>query len=257
MTGLRHSLIMTHRGLLSLLRQPWWIGVSLMQPVVWLVLYGALFKRVVDIPGFHSTSYIQFLAPGVVMMTALFGAGWGGMSMISDIDRGVVDRFLMSPVHRGSIIAGRVLQSVFSIVIQSIIIVVLSLILGGRFPNGVFGIVVLIVVASLLGASFAAISNGIALLARREETLIAVMNFILLPLTFLSAAFMQQDLMPSWMQSVATFNPVNWAVQAGRAAVLPHTDWSMVAQRTGLLVVLLVICSAFATRAFRSYQRSV
>ena len=55
---------MTHRGLLSLLRQPWWIGVSLMQPVVWLVLYGALFKRVVDIPGFHSTSYIQFLAPG-------------------------------------------------------------------------------------------------------------------------------------------------------------------------------------------------
>ena len=63
-------------------------------------------------PGFHSTSYIQFLAPGVVMMTALFGAGWGGMSMISDIDRGVVDRFLMSPVHRGSIMAGRVLQSV-------------------------------------------------------------------------------------------------------------------------------------------------
>ena len=115
----------------------------------------------------------------------------------------------------------------------------------------------MIFLGALLGSSFGAISNGIALLARREETLIAVMNFMLLPLTFLSAAFMQQDLMPGWMQSTASFNPVNWAVTAGRAAVLPNTDWTMVAQKTGLLLVLLVVCSVFATRAFHSYQRSV
>ena len=119
------------------------------------------------------------------------------------------------------------------------------------------GIVVMIFLGALLGSSFGAISNGIALLARREETLIAVMNFMLLPLTFLSAAFMQQDLMPGWMRSTASCNPVNWAVTAGRAAVLPNTDWTMVAQKTGLLLVLLVVCSVFATRAFRSYQRSV
>jgi ABC-2 type transport system permease protein len=83
------------------------------------------------------------------------------------------------------------------------------------------------------------------------------MNFLLLPLTFLSAAFMQQSLMPDWMQSVAEVNPVNWAVQAGREASLGGTDWSMVAGRIGLLVALLAVCSVFATRAFRSYQRSV
>ncbi len=257
MTAIRQAFIMTHRELLSLLRQPWWIAISLVQPVIWLLLYGALFKRVVDIPGFHSGSYIQFLAPGVVMMTALFGAGWGGMGLLNDIERGVVDRFLMAPVRKGSIIAGRLLQSVISIVIQSIIIVILALIVGAHFPNGILGIVVMILLGALLGASFGAISNGIALLARREETLIAVMNFMLLPLTFLSAAFMQQNLMPGWMQSTASYNPVNWAVTAGRAAILPDTDWSMVAQKTGLLIVFLIVCSAFATRAFRSYQRSV
>jgi ABC-2 type transport system permease protein len=95
------------------------------------------------------------------------------------------------------------------------------------------------------------------LLARREETLIAVMNFVLLPLTFLSSAFMQKDLMPGWMQTVADLNPVNWAVEAGRMAVLDDTDWGGVALRAGLLVVLLIVCWTFATRAFRSYQRSV
>ena len=135
MIALRQSWIMTHRGLLSLIRQPWWIAISLVQPIIWLLLYGALFKRVVDIPGFHSTSYIQFLVPGVVMMTALFGSGWGGMGLLNDIERGVVDRFLMAPVHRGSIIAGRILQNVISIVIQSIIIVVLALIVGASFPT--------------------------------------------------------------------------------------------------------------------------
>ncbi len=100
------------------------------------------------------------------------------------------------------------------------------------------GIAVLIALASLLGASFGALSNGLALLARREETVIAVMNFVLLPLTFLSTAFMQKDLIPGWMQRVADVNPVNWAVEAGRASVLPGTDWSMVLTRLGLLAAL-------------------
>ena len=257
MTALRESVYIMGRELRSLLRQPWWIAITLVQPIIWLLLYGALFKKVVEIPGFEATSYIQFLTPGVVIMTALFSSGWGGMGMIEDINRGVVDRFLVSPARRSSMIAGRLLQGMLVILIQSVIILVLAWIVGARFPNGIAGILVLIAVAALLGASFGALSNGLALLARREETLIAVMNFLLLPLTFLSAAFMQQSLMPDWMQSVAEVNPVNWAVQAGREASLGGTDWSMVAGRIGLLVALLAVCSVFATRAFRSYQRSV
>src|SRR5262249_35594777 len=100
MTALRHGWYMMNRHLLNLWRQPIWIAVTLVQPIVWLLLYGALFKSVTRIPGFDSDSYIQFLAPGVVIMSALFSAGWSGMAVIDDIDKGIIDRFLVSPVVR-------------------------------------------------------------------------------------------------------------------------------------------------------------
>jgi ABC-2 type transport system permease protein len=227
------------------------------QPVIWLLLYGALFKRAVEIPGFHGGSYIAFLAPSVVMMTAVFSAGWGGMSMIEDLDRGVVDRFLVSPVRRSALISGRVLQSSLSIAIQALIIIGLALVVGASFGGGVGGVVVLIVLAGLLGTGFGALSNGLALLMRREESLIAVMQFLLLPLTFLSSAFMQANLAPGRIQDAARFNPVNWAVEAGREAVSSGTDWGMVAGRAGLLAAFAAVCAMFATRAFRTYQNSV
>jgi ABC-2 type transport system permease protein len=257
MTLAQHTFYMTVRHVRELLRQPWWIAVTLVQPVIWLLLYGALFKNVVRIPGFHGGSYIEFLAPGVVVMTALFASGWGGMPLIDDIERGVTDRFLVSPVKRSALVSGRLVHSSLTIAIQSLIIVGLALIVGASFPGGVGGVVVMIVVAVLLGAAFGGISNGLALLARREETLIAVMNFLLLPLTFLSSAFMQQNLIPNWMQHVADFNPVNWAVIAGRSAVSSNPDWGLIASRAGFLIALLLVCLAFATRAFRTYQRSV
>lgn len=248
---------MTVRHLMALWRQPWWIAVTLVQPVIWLLLFGALFKSVTHIPGFESTSYIEFLAPGVVVMTAFFGAGWTGMPLIEDLDRGVVDRFLISPVRRPALIAGRLAHAGLTTAIQSLIIVGLALAVGATFDNGVVGVLVLILVSVLVGSAFGSLSIGLALLVRREETLIAAVQFLLLPLSFMSATFMQKSLMPGWMQTVADFNPLNWAVEAGRAAVSASPDWGMIAGRVGLLVGFLAICAWFAMRAFRTYQRSV
>ena len=256
MTAIRQGVYMMNRHLLNLWRQPIWIAVTLVQPVIWLLLYGALFKNVTKIPGFASTSYIQFLTPGIVVMTALFSAGWSGMAVIDDINKGILDRFLVSPVVRRSLIIGRLMNGTVIIVIQSLIVVGLALIVGARFPNA-WGIIVLIALASLLAAAIGCLSVALALLARREETLIAAVNFFVLPLTFLSTAFMQKSLVPQWIQRVASVNPVNWAVEAGRAAVLPGTDWTLVMTRLGLLAGLTVVCIALSTRAFRTYQRSV
>ena len=99
MTLVRHTLYMTLRHLRELWRQPWFVAVALVQPVIWLLLFGALFKRVIEIPGFHSHSYIAFLAPGVVVMTAMFNSAWSGMALIEDLNRGVTARFLVSPVE--------------------------------------------------------------------------------------------------------------------------------------------------------------
>lgn len=248
---------MTVRHCRNLVRQPVWIIISLIQPIVWLLLYGALFRKIVEIPGFGASSYIDFLTPGIVVMTCLFTAGWSGMGLIDDIDRGVVDRFLISPASRGSLIAGRLLQGALVGIIQALIIIALGRLVGASYTGGLAGLATLTACAVLLGTAIGALSNAVALLTRREETMIAVSNFVLLPLLFLSSVFMAQALMPRWMQDAARFNPVNWAVEAGRAALAAHADWGLVLGRVGLLVVFTVVCTWLATRAFRVYQRSI
>jgi ABC-2 type transport system permease protein len=257
MTLVRQTGYMTLRHLRELYRQPWFVAVTLVQPIIWLLLFGALFKKIVDIPGFHGHSYIGFLSPGVVVMTAMFNSAWSGMALIEDIQKGVTARFLVSPVRREALIAGRILKEGVVVVIQSIIIVLLALIVGATFPGGIGGVVVLFAVSALLGATFGALSNGFGLIMRQEEALIGAVQFIVLPLTFLSSTFLQPNLMPSWIRSVSDFNPVNWAVVAGRAATSANPDWGVVAARVGFLVALLALCSWFATRAFRAYQKSV
>jgi ABC-2 type transport system permease protein len=257
MTLVRQTMYMTLRHLRELWRQPWFVAVTLVQPVIWLLLFGALFKKIVEIPGFHAHSYIAFLAPGVVVMTAMFNSAWSGMALIEDLNRGVTARFLVTPVRRDALIAGRLVKEAVVVVIQSTIIVALALIVGANFPGGLGGVLVLFAVSALLGATFGGLSNGFALIMRQEEALIGAVQFIVLPLTFLSTTFIEANLMPSWIRHASDLNPVNWAVLAGRGATSSGPDWGVIASRAGFLVVLLLACLAFATRTFRSYQRSV
>ncbi|MBX6754222.1 ABC transporter permease [Thermorudis peleae] len=247
---------LTWRQILRTLRLPIWIAVSLVQPIIWLGLYGQLFRRIVELPGFQTTSYITFLTPGVMIMTAFFGGGWAGMSMIDDHDQGVLSRLLATPASRGAIIAARVLHTALTVLIQSGLILALGLILGARFHGGALGLISVMLIAALLASGIGALSCGVGLLARREETLIAVMNFLSMPLTFLSTAFIAAPLMPRWIRALARINPVNWAVEAARGAAL-GTDSGMVLTRLALLAVFTIVCCLLATLAFRRYQRAL
>ena len=189
MTTLTHSWYMMARHLRNIMRQPLYIAFTLVQPVIYLLLFGELFKRVVELPGFTAGSYITFLTPGIVVQTVLFTAGWSGMSVIEDLDRGVLDRFLISPASRLSLITGRPIQLAAVAVIQSLIIVGLGLLRGASFPGGLPGVAVLIACAVLLAVPFGALSSAMALLARKGESVVAAVNFVLLPLTFLSSVF--------------------------------------------------------------------
>lgn len=257
MTAARQSWQVSLRGLRALLRQPGYLGVTLMQPVIWLLLFGALFEAVTRIPGFHGGSYINFLTPGIVVMLAISSAGWTGMGFIEDINGGVMDRLLVSPGWRGALNVGSVVYAMITIVVQTTVIVLLALALGADYKGGVGGVVILVVLAGLLGAAFASLSNGLAVLTRQRETLIGAVTSVILPLTFLSSALMQQSLVPRWIRTVSEFNPVNWAVQAGRSAAMQKIDWGLVGSRFGLLAALAVLCAGFATWAFGSYQRSL
>ncbi len=152
---------------------------------------------------------------------------------------------------------GRLVQTALVSMIQSLILVVLALLLGATYPGGVVGVLILLVAGALLAVAFGALSSALALLARREETLIAIINFVLLPLTFLSSAFLQITLAPEWIQSAATYNPVDWAIQMARSALTEDPDWSIVLSRGGFLVAFCMVATWLSLRAFRAYQRSV
>jgi ABC-2 type transport system permease protein len=192
-----------------------------------------------------------------VVMTAMFSAGWAGTSFILDMDRGVMDRNLTSPVKRGALVAGSLAHQAVTTVIQSAIVIGIALLAGARFDGGGLGVLVLFGCAVLLALAFAALSDAVALLVRQQEALIAVSQFLTMPLTFLSSVLMAPSLMPGWVGDVARFNPVDWAAAGSREALSTTPDWGLVGRDLGLLLALALIMAWLATRAFRSYQRSV
>ena len=252
-----HTSLMTGRQLRALARQPAYLVISLIQPVIWLFLFGSLFRKIVELPGFGTSSYLDYLVPGVVIMSALSTSMWSGMTVLEEIDRGIMDRFLVLPLHRSAIINASVIMQSIMTTVQSVIIVALGWAAGAHYPGGAAGVLVLIAGSVLIAIVFSAFSNTVGMLARQRETIIGINTFLLLPLTFLSSAFIVTALMPHWMRNVADGNPVNWALEAGRAAMSASPDWSRVLAWGGGLALLATAVTALSVLTFRAYQKSV
>ncbi|OIJ64515.1 ABC transporter permease [Streptomyces mangrovisoli] len=256
-TAVTQTWYMTQRQLMVFARQPAYAIITLVQPVIWLFLFGSLFRKVVELGGFGTGSYLDYLVPGVVVMSALSSNMWAGMGTLEEIQRGTLDRFLTTPVSRAALMNGNVVNNGLVTAAQSVIIVLLGLLGGADYPGGIGGIAVLVVASVLLGTVFGALSNALGMMVRERESIIGINTFLLLPLTFLSSAFMAPSQMPSWMRHVADFNPLNWAMVAGRSAMSEQPDWGVVLGRGGALLALAVAAVWLSIRTFRSYQRSV
>ena len=252
----RHTGWMVVRQARNLMREPIWIAMMVVQPMLWLLLYGQLFKRV-GAQGPASGSYVEFLTPGVVAMNAFFGGMWSGMAMISDLDRHVIDRFLAAPTVRIAIVLSQVVRAAITAILQALILLLVALALGVRVHGGVLGWLVVLAASALLAAVFSGFSHGIALLMRREASMIAAANFIGMPLMFLSSILVSIALMPGWIRAIAKFNPVNWGARAARNAVLVGGHWGPTGVYLLLLLAITAATSLFATWCFRAYQRSI
>ncbi|RKN41818.1 ABC transporter permease [Streptomyces hoynatensis] len=258
MTVLAHTGALTLRQLRAAWRVPAFVVMNVVQPLTWLLLFGQLFTSVVDIPGFEGgSSYLEFLTPGIVMMMALFGSAWAGTSYVQDMERGVMDRFLTSPASRGALMVSTLVYQAVLTVVQTLIVLAVALLGGARFGGGAPGVLVLLLAAMLLTASFSALSNAAALLARSQNALIGLSQLVTIPLMFLSSALMDTRLSAGWLDRVAAFNPFEWAVVASREALGGQgRDWPSIAGHLGLLAAFTAVLAWVATRAFRTYQRS-
>jgi ABC-2 type transport system permease protein len=254
---LGHTLFITGRWLRAQYRQPALIAFTLVQPAIWLLLFGQLFKGVVNIPGFSDQSYIAFLTPGIVMMTALMSSGWSGTTFIADMERGVMDRLLASPVSRGGLMAGQLVSNATTTLIQTILVFAIGMAAGARYDGDVAGYAVTVVASMLVGTAFGSLSNAVALLTRQQEALIGISQFVSLPLTFMSSIMIDAKAAPHWVNVAARFNPVDWATIAARQALSANPDWSSVTRHSACLLAFTLFVAWLSTRAFRTYQRSI
>jgi ABC-2 type transport system permease protein len=230
------------------LRMPIFVIISIVQPILWLSLFGQLFRS-------SAANYVQFLAPGISIMTALFGAAYSGMGLIAEIDRGVLDRLLATPVSRGALMTARIVHASLQVVLQAALILIAGVVLGARSQGGPAGVLMVFLAAALLGAAFAAFSSALALLARKPEIVIAVMNFVVLPMTFLSTMLRSADQIPGWIRATSRLNPVNWAVAVARGGF--EGRWDQLFPALPLLAAFALACAALATRAFERYRRAL
>lgn len=241
----------TVRHLKTDLRIPIWIFVSLTQPLIWLLLFTQVFKAVSTLPGLGSDSYLQFLTPGVLVMTVMFGAAWSGMGILMDIEVGILSKMLATPVTRTSIIMSRVMASIITLTVQVLVIYTIAIIAGVDLATGALGILIAILLLSFLGMGFAGISNGLALILRRNESMVAVVNFVTLPTMFLSSTMMAPELLPDWLDLVRQFNPIDYAVVAIRDLVLTGYQWSSLGLATVVLIAWATAGIAFGTQMLR------
>jgi ABC-2 type transport system permease protein len=249
---------LTGRKLHALVRQPVVLAMGVIQPVIWLFLFGEMFRRIIDIPGFaFQGSYLAYLIPGIVAMNAMSSNMWAGMAIIDEIDRGTLNRFLVTPASRLAIMNASVVEQGVSTTIQTLIIVVLGYAGGARYPGGALGIVMLVVASIEVGVFWGALSNLIGMLARDRMAVIGFYTLLMLPLMFLSSAFIQPSFLPGWMQAIASRNPLNWEVQIGRSALSAVPDWSAIGIRAGGLAILAVLAVVISVRTFRNYAKNV
>jgi ABC-2 type transport system permease protein len=198
-------------------RMPIWTLFGLIQPLIWLVIFGQLFKNLARLPGFPAENYLYFLTPGVLIMTVLFGSSWAGVSLLREITYGILEKTLVSPISRTAIVLSRVLHTAFTVLIQVILLLAVAALLGAGLPNGL-GFLIILVVVLLLAVGFSGVSNGLALILKREEPLVVMGNMLTLPLLFFSPALVPLEFMPAWMQWTSTVNPATYAVEAVRVS---------------------------------------
>jgi ABC-2 type transport system permease protein len=145
-------------------------------------------------------------------------------------------------------------STVVTITLQATILLLLGWLMGARYRGGFTGMLLGILPALILGTGFGGFSIALAIKVRKQETVIGAMNVLLLPLTFLSGAFMATNLIPRWMQAVAMVNPINWAIELARNA-LENQLWSYGSLQTFFLLIMFAVGSwTLVGWAFRSYQ---
>ena len=248
-TFVRDTLIVFRRAMRLALRNPVWTVMGLVQPILYLVLFGPLLKPIAAVVGARNA--YQLFVPGLLVQLGIFGALFVGFGLIGEWRDGVIESERVTPAPRSALVLGRVLRDVIVILVQGIVLTIVAVPFGLRAPLG--GIVLGIVTAALLGAAFASISYAIALTLKSEDALAPLLNGVALPLLLLSGILLPINARsaPAWLNWVSDLNPIKHIVNGIRAVFLGDLTTPTALWGYGLTVALFVLGLWVGARTFR------
>jgi len=236
------------------LRNPAFLTIGLLQPILYLVLFGPLLANLPagSLSGGSGTSgtanAYRFFVPGLLIQLALFGSTFVGFAIISDWRSGVIERYRVTPVSRVAILAGRVLRDVAMLIIQSIILIVAGLAFGLRapLPAVLMGFVYIVLVA----IGLASVSYAVALTLKSEDAFAPLINSIIVPLVLLSGIMLPLNLGPGWLQGIARISPFRYIIDAMRQAYAGHYFDTIVVEGLAVAVGLAAVLMWLGSRVF-------
>ena len=238
-----------HKYMIITLRMPLWSLFTLIQPLIWLIIFAQLFGHFVQ-----ADRYMDFMVPGILIMTVLFGSSWSGVSLLREISAGTVDKMLASPVSRVAIVLSRVLHSAVQVIAQAFIILVVAWLMGATISMNPIHVLLGMLLIFLLGIGFAALSNGFAITLQREEPLVMIGTLMTLPLMFFSSALVPERFMPDWIELISLINPITYAVEGVRAVLATPVDLTVFARGLGIMALFAAVTLAWAVTAFKSLR---
>jgi len=249
------TLTLTRRNLLALTRIPEALFFATIQPIMFVLLFRYVFGGAIKVPG--GLPYVDYLMPGIFVQTVAFGAVSTSIGLAEDLQKGLIERFRALPMSRGAVLTGRTSADTVRNVFVVIIMTIVGLLVGFRPTTSVVSYIaalgLILLFAYALSWGFAVIG----LSAPNSETA-QVMSFpLLFPLTFVSAAFVPVQSMPSWLQGFATYQPVSVTVSACRAlmvgsGVTGQSTWFWVSRSLFWSVLFLIVLIPLAIHRYRT-----
>jgi ABC-2 type transport system permease protein len=225
--------------------------IRLIQPAIWIVVIGHTFagtQPLIQSVGFDGT-YIEFMAPGVIILTAIFTSIFGGVNTLWDRRYGFMNKALTSPISRSSIALGKMLAISLISALQSSLIIGIAILIGVTIPN-LFVILPIMAIVILFSLGFSGISVMVAATAKSQETFWGVINFLGMPLFMLSPALFPLELLPDWLATVAKINPVTYTVLLVRGLTTGVTEGVPMMLSLAVIGAFVVVMIGLASYVF-------
>jgi len=231
------------------MRNPFWSVSGLFQPVIYLLLFGPLLNGVAAARSFPGESAIQFFAPGLLVMNALFSAGFEGFTLRDKLDSGFLERLRVTPISRLALALGFILQTAVNLVIQSVALIVCSFFFGLRLDA--IGALALIILVVLIGITMSSVSYRLALVIREGGILAGIINTFVLPAMILSGIMLPVSFGPPIIQLMAKLDPFFYAVEAARSLINGALTDSSIFIAFAIFVTLSAVTLAVFIRGMR------